>query len=229
MTLPLLHEDESFIAVDKPGGLPVHGSGEAGEETVETVLRGQLGAKAVRSGFALAAVHRLDRDTSGVLLLARRKRACTRLMEQFGAGTVRKTYVALVLRGPLADAGTIDKPLPGIGKHEGKEQEARTDYRVLARSNDALLVECRPRTGRTHQIRRHLTEIGCPLACDIRYGSQRFNAHARMAWGLQRMFLHARELTFQHPDDGQEMTLRSPLPADLRAALEKAGLAFDAG
>jgi RluA family pseudouridine synthase len=222
--LPILHEDDSLIAVDKPAGLPVHGSGD-GEATVETVLRRQLGGRAVRMGFALSAVHRLDRDTSGVLVLARRRKACQRVMDQFAEGTVEKRYLALVLRGPAEDEGAIDAPLAGLGRHAGTMQEARTEFRVVARGPEAALVECRPRTGRTHQIRRHLASIGCPLAGDERYGSARFDEHARTSWGLTRMFLHAAALTLVHPDSGEKMPLRSPLPAPLRGVLERAGMA----
>lgn len=227
-TLSLLHEDESLIAVDKPGGIPVHGSGQ-GETTIETLLREQLGRKAVRSGFTVSAVHRLDRQTSGVVIFARRRRACSRLMEQFADGLVVKTYLALVQGGPQEDKGSITSPLPGIGKHQGKLQEARTDWRVVARGADATLVECRPFTGRTHQIRRHLKSIGYPLAGDDKYGVPRFNEWAKKTWALPRMFLHAASLSLTHPDDGQKLRFASPLPDELREVLEKAGIVLPSG
>ena len=224
--LTLLHEDDSLIAVDKPGGVPVHGSGR-GEETIETLLREQLGQKAVRSGFTVSAVHRLDRQTSGVVLFARRKRACSRLMEQFAKGQVTKTYLALVRGSIEGDRGSITVPLPGLGKHQGKEQEARTDWRVVCRGEEVALVECRPRTGRTHQIRRHMKAIGCPLVGDEKYGVLRFNSWAKANWGLSRMFLHAASLSLAHPDDGRRLHFESPLPEELRAVLEKAGLRYE--
>jgi RluA family pseudouridine synthase len=222
-SLPILHEDGSLLVVDKPAGLPVHGSG-GGEATVETVLRRQLGGRAVRMGFTLSAVHRLDRDTSGVLVLARRRKACQRVMEQFADGSVEKRYLALVLRGPPSDEGTIDAPLAGLGKHAGTLQDALTEFRVVSRGAEAALVGCQPRTGRTHQIRRHLASIGCPLAGDERYGSARFDAHAKAAWGLDRMFLHAAELTLAHPDSGENVTFRAPLPEPLQQVLERSGM-----
>lgn len=221
--LTVLHEDDSLLAVSKPAGLPVHGSG-GGEETVETVLRRQLGGRAVRMGFTITAAHRLDRDTSGVLVLARRKRAARRLMEAFASGAVEKTYLALVLKGPPDDAGVIDKPLPDLDRKDRAPQEAATAYRVLARTAEATLVECRPKTGRTHQIRRHLAALGCPLAGDPRYGSDRFNAHARAEWGLDRLFLHAASLVLPHPDDDTPLRLDAPLAPELVAVLERLGI-----
>ena len=222
-TLSLLFEDDSLIAVDKPGGVPVHGSGN-GETPIETLLRAQLGQKAVRSGFTVSAVHRLDRETSGVVVFARRRRACSRLMEQFADGHVVKTYVALVQGGPREDKGSITTALPGLGKHQGKLQDARTDWRVVARGADATLVECRPFTGRTHQIRRHMRSIGVPLAGDDKYGVPRFNEWVKKTWELPRMFLHAATLSLNHPDDGRKLRFASPLPAELVAVVEKAGI-----
>lgn len=223
--LTLLHEDESMIAVDKPGGIPVHGSGPR-DTTIETLLRAQLGQKAVRQGFTVSAVHRLDRETSGVVVFARRRRACTRLMEQFAEGRVWKTYWALVQGQPLENKGRIDTPLRGLGKHQGKMQDAQTDWRVLARGLDATLVECQPRTGRTHQIRRHMRSIGHPLAGDDKYGVARFNEWAQKAWALPRMFLHAAGVSMKHPDDDRTLAFHSPLPPELAAVLETADIAW---
>lgn len=223
--LTLLHEDESLIAVDKPGGIPVHGSGPK-DVTIETLLRDQLGQKSVRQGFTVSAVHRLDRETSGVVVFARRRRACTRLMEQFADGLVWKTYWALVQGHPSEDKGRISTPLPGLGKHQGKVQDAQTDWRVLARGTDATLVECQPRTGRTHQIRRHMRSIGHPLAGDDKYGVPRFNEWAQKSWALPRMFLHAAGVSMKHPDDASALVLHSPMPPDLSAVLDKAGIAW---
>lgn len=219
--LRILLQDESMIAVDKPGGIPVHGSG-FGETTIETLLRDQLGQKSVRQGFTVSAVHRLDRQTSGVLLFARRKRACRRLMEQFADGQVRKTYLALVQGRLGTESGSITTSLPGLGKHQGKVQDAHTDWRLIAQGADAALVECSPRTGRTHQIRRHMRSIGHPLAGDDKYGTARFNEWAKKTWALPRMFLHASGLALSHPDDGTRLTFAAPLPEELLAVLERA-------
>jgi 23S rRNA pseudouridine955/2504/2580 synthase len=232
---PVLLLDDSLVAVVKPAGLPAQGSGD-GAATVETALAGWLGGRAVSHGFKLTVAHRLDKETSGVLLLVRRKRACRRVMEQFASGAVEKRYLALVLRGPSqaegalegvqegVQEGMIDRPLADLAHPQAPPQPARTDYRVLARSADLALLECRPRTGRTHQLRRHLAQEGWPIAGDVRYGSARFDAHARAQWGLQRMFLHAALLQLEHPDSGERLALQAQLPEELQAVLGRAGL-----
>lgn len=225
--LTLLHEDESMIVVDKPSGVPVHGSGPL-DTTVESLLRKQLGQKAVRQGFTVGAVHRLDRETSGVVVFARRRRACTRLMEQFADGRVWKTYWALVQGRVGESKGRMSAPLPGLGKHQGKLQDALTDWRVLARGSDATLVECQPRTGRTHQIRRHMRALGHPLAGDDKYGVPRFNEWVQKTWKLPRMFLHAAGVSLKHPDDERALAFESPMPPELSSVLEKAGIHWPA-
>ena len=216
----IVHSDEWLAVVDKPAGLVVHEApGHRGPTLVD--LLGDLlggGEDAARPGI----VHRLDRDTSGLMLVARTDEAHRRLAAQIKAREVRRTYLALVEGRPRSRSGTIDAPLgrdyraPERRAVGGRApREARTHFTVVETLPADALVEARLETGRTHQIRAHFAAIGCPVAGDPRYG------HAGRH-GLRRQFLHSARLGFGHPFSAEEVECTSPLPDDLSEALERA-------
>ena len=218
--LAIVHEDAQVLVVDKPAGLVVHpGSGNWAGTMLNALLHHAPGlARLPRAGI----VHRLDKETSGLLVVAKTELAQADLVRQLQARTVRRTYLALA-RGRVAGDGTIEAP---IGRHPrartrmavvGTGKPAVTHYRVKRRFAAHTLLECDLETGRTHQIRVHLAEIGHPLEGDPDYG-------ARGARRLGRQALHAWKLAFRHPASGKVLRFESPLPADFRAllaALEK--------
>jgi 23S rRNA pseudouridine955/2504/2580 synthase len=238
-TFRVLHEDEHLLAVDKPAGLAAHpGSGITGATLVDEV-RAHLGvAGAPAPGeFRPSPAHRLDRETSGVVLVAKTRRAMVRLGELFAEGEeIRKTYLALAKGKMPRPAGVVDVPL---SEHEQtarskerqgvKFQEAITRWQSLAANRDASLLSIRIETGRTHQIRRHLAAVGHPVAGDRRHGDFAFNRTARSRWGLDRMFLHAWKLEIPHPVTGAPLRLVAPLPDDLLQVLSGANLEVPPG
>jgi 23S rRNA pseudouridine955/2504/2580 synthase len=231
----VLFQDDDLLAVSKPAGLAAHpGTGIEGATLVEEA-RAYLGVREDHppGEFRPSPAHRLDRETSGVVLVAKTRKAMVRLTEIFTDGReVKKTYLALVKGKMPRDAGTIDIPL---SEHEqtarSKErrgvnfQEAVTHYRVLSSMKEASLLQIRLETGRTHQIRRHLQAAGHPVAGDRRYGDFAFNRLARQRWGLSRMFLHAWKLSLPHPTAGRPLALEAALPEELGAVLAKMNLA----
>jgi 23S rRNA pseudouridine955/2504/2580 synthase len=181
--------------------------------------------------------HRLDRETSGVVLVAKTRKAMVALGESFTTGEgVKKSYLALAKGKMPKEAGTIDLPL---SEHEQTArskaargvnfQEALTRWRVLASMKDASLLAVAIETGRTHQIRRHLEAVGHPVAGDRRYGDFAWNRLARARWGLRRMFLHAWRLELPHPTTGAPLRLEAPLPAELAEVLSRMNLALPPG
>jgi 23S rRNA pseudouridine1911/1915/1917 synthase len=216
----IVHVDDWLAVVDKPAGLVVHGAPGHRGETLVDVLGELLGGgdDPERPGI----VHRLDKDTSGLMLVARGDEAHRRLAAQIKAREVRRSYLALVEGRPRSRTGTIDAPLgrdyraPERRAVGGRgPRQARTHFTVVEVLPDAALVEARLETGRTHQIRAHFAAIGHPVAGDPRYG------HTGR-YGLERQFLHSARLGFRHPFTGEEMELESPLPDDLAQALERA-------
>lgn len=229
--LEVLYEDEWLMAVNKPSGLAVHaGSGITGGTLVDYV-RAYLGPKGVRNGFSPSPAHRLDRETSGVILVAKRRPAMVHFTDVFTRGLSRKRYLTLV-KGKLPQPrGRIDLPL---AEHQQtaaskatrgvKYQEAVTRYNLLKQGGSAAYLECAIETGRTHQIRRHLTALGHPVAGDKKYGDFAFNREIRAQWELKRLFLHAQRIEFPHPENGRKMVAEAPLPNDLEQVLRRAGL-----
>jgi len=216
----IVHVDEWLAVVDKPAGLVVHTApGHRGPTLVDAL--GELlggGKDPERPGI----VHRLDKDTSGLLLVARDDETHRRLAAQIKAREVRRTYLALVEGRLRSRTGTIDAPLgrdyraPERRAVGGRgPREARTHFTLLESLPADALVEVRLETGRTHQIRAHFAAIGHPVAGDPRYGHG--GRH-----GLDRQFLHSARLGFRHPMSGEELELESPLPDDLAQALERA-------
>jgi 23S rRNA pseudouridine955/2504/2580 synthase len=236
VTFRVLHEDDDVLAVDKPAGLAAHpGTGIEGATLVE-MARGYLGVPEdlPPTEFKPSPAHRLDRDTSGVVVVAKTRKAMVRLGEVFTSGEgVRKTYLALAKGKLPRDAGTIDLAL---SEHEQTSrskaargvnfQEAVTRWKVLSSMKDATLLAVTIETGRTHQIRRHLEAIGHPVAGDRRYGDFPWNRGARQRWGLRRMFLHAWKLELPHPATGAPLRLEAPLPDELAAVLSRMNLAL---
>ena len=224
IAVPVVYEDEWLMVVAKPAGLVVHPApGHRGGTLVNALL--------ARSGRPLPGeddrpgiVHRLDAGTSGLMIVALEERALERLRDMMAEREVSRTYLALVEGMPPASA-TIDAPIGRSPRHRKKMaviaggREAVTDVRRVESHAKTALVEARPRTGRTHQIRVHLSEAGYPIAGDRVYGRDRKLA---ASLGLERPFLHAAGLAFRHPITESPIELSEPLPADLADALERA-------
>lgn len=210
--LRILHRDEHLVAVHKPSGLAVHRSAQVRDRDVAmTHTRDLLGRK-------VYPVHRLDRGTSGVLLFALDAETAAAVQRRFEAGTVEKRYLALT-RG-VPDDQLLDHPVPKARKSK-ERLDAVTEIRVLdvGESRWAWL-EAKPRTGRTHQIRRHLKHLSCPIVGDVHYGKGDVNRLFRRRFGLHRLALHAESIGLEHPATGERLEVRSEVPVDLRAVLE---------
>jgi 23S rRNA pseudouridine1911/1915/1917 synthase len=218
MPLKVVFEDAALIVIDKPAGLVVHpGAGQPDRTLLNALLAHAPALAAVpRAGI----VHRLDKDTSGLLVVAKTVSAQADLVKQLAERSMRRIYLAVVQGDPPA-SGVIDVP---IGRdmrartrmavtHRGKE--ARTRYRVLERYGRAALVECRLETGRTHQIRVHFQHIRHPLV-----GDETYRRGTRHGISFPRQALHATELTLQHPQTGKTVSWKSPLPRDLKRLVE---------
>lgn len=229
----ILHEDDAVLAIDKPSGMAAHtGSGIKGATVVDWA-RSYLKTDPEQKDFKPSPAHRLDRETSGVMLIAKKRRAMVRLTEIFTENTVEKAYVTLVKGRMPRPKGTIDVPLAehqqtarSRSERGVNMQPAITHYRVLAVGRGVSLLECTIETGRTHQIRRHLAAIGHPVVGDPRYGDFPFNREVQKDWGLKRQFLHARRLVLEHPTTGATLSLDAPLPDDLMEVLKAAGIAW---
>jgi len=217
--LPVLYEDDSLVAVDKPGGLTVHGApGDTAPSVAGWFAARYPGAAAQFGVERPGIVHRLDKDTTGVLLLAKTPAAQAALSAAFEARTVEKQYLAVCEGEPRQARAVVDAP---IARHPGDRmrmavvkhgRDARTAYETLATDHDRSLLLVRPETGRTHQIRVHLAAIGAPVAEDRVYGS---------GTG-ERQLLHAWRITVPHPDGGR-LTVTAPLPADMVEAVRAMG------
>ena len=209
--LPILFEDEALLAIDKPAGLAVHGGSGVAHGVIES-----LRAMRPEARF-LELVHRLDRDTSGVILVAKNDDAHNSLTKQLRERTVEKTYLALVEGTPKPVEGVIDAPIARDPKNRQRMaiieggRDSVTAYRLLERFEGYSLVEARPKTGRTHQIRVHLTAIGHPIVGDKFYG--------KPSKLVARQFLHATRITFTHPQSGERVEFEASLAADLARAV----------
>jgi 23S rRNA pseudouridine955/2504/2580 synthase len=239
---PLLLEDESLLAIDKPAGVAVHGGSGVSFGVIEQLRRARPAAR------FLELVHRLDRETSGILLVAKKRSALTALQDQFRERETGKTYLALVEGAWPANKKVLDAPLAKYllpapaGAAEGERRvrvvakdhpdamRAVTLVRVLARfplAGDAAgfsLLAVTIKTGRTHQIRVHLASAGHPIAGDDKYGVFERN-RALQKLGLKRMFLHAWRLQFTHPGSAERVALQADLPPELQALMPPAALA----
>jgi 23S rRNA pseudouridine1911/1915/1917 synthase len=218
--LKILHEDQDVVAIDKPAGMVVHtGAGVRSGTLVNALLHHFDTLSRAGGDLRPGIVHRLDRHTSGVLLVAKNDAAHQNLAEQFASRKIEKTYLALVHGRVKLDQGRIEKPITRDPRQRvrmtarlARGRPAITEYRVLRRFKDFTFLEVRIGTGRTHQIRVHLASIGHPVAGDRLYG-----APAKIGGQptLSRYFLHAHRIRFTHPSTGERITVESPLPAEL--------------
>lgn len=216
----VLLEDEDLLVVDKPGGVAVHGGSGISSGVIEQLRQARSGAR------FLELVHRLDRDTSGVLVLAKKRSALTALHAQLRDGEVKKHYLVLVL-GEWKDAKrnvklALHKFVSASGERRVVVDEdgarAHTVFRLEGNLPGFSLLDAELKTGRTHQIRVHLAHLGFPIAGDDKYGD--FEANKRLAkQGLKRMFLHAASLEFRHPRTGEPVRVQTPLAPELGSFL----------
>ena len=211
-TLQILFETRDLLIVAKPPGLAVHAS--EGHEIDNLTARCQELLKQRGDRFSIAPVHRLDLETSGPLLFGKGKAACSALGKLFMDDQIEKSYLALVQAEMSGE-----KSLQGLVPAKGKLKSARTDVRTLASNGTATLLEIRLHSGRQHQIRRQLAEIGHPLFGDKRYGGP-------YPSDLPRLFLHCHRLAFLDPCSGKQIDCEVPLPADLAGFLERCGIAL---
>jgi RluA family pseudouridine synthase len=218
------HEDEHLLIVAKPSGVLTN-MAETREQTLQDQVRANVARSTESDAVPPTAVHRLDRYTSGLVVFGRTQRALEALSAMIRDGGLEKLYWVLVIGEPVP--GRIDA---AIEKHEdgkrrvrvsnaGHAQEALTEFTVEERLGPYTLVQARIHTGRTHQLRVHFAHIGSPVAGDGIYGNKRVNAELRKL-GLQRQFIHARELAFQHPVTGVKIRAKAKLPKDLSRVLK---------
>ena len=235
--LEILYQDEHVVVVNKPPGMVVHPARGHWSGTLASALQFHFGPTLSTTGGLSrpGIVHRLDRDTSGVILVARNDRAHSKLAEQFADRSIEKEYFALVIGCPERDRDCIDcpigfhphvRPMMAIRRDHPESRPAQTFYEVLERFDGFAAVKLQPKTGRTHQIRVHLHHIGCPVLCDRQYGGR-----SRITRGeirrdptdatvlLERQALHARRLRFLHPATGEPVEVTAPLPDDIVAVL----------
>lgn len=244
----ILHDDPSLLAVDKPALLPVHPSGRYFRHTLLCLLLESRGESLDEPGVRI--VHRLDRETSGVVLFGKSRAATARLAGQFEAHTVRKEYLVLthgtgaedrfVVDAPLGRAATsrVRKAVGVVAPGEGRA--ARTEFETLARGPHHTLFLARPRTGRLHQIRVHARHAGFPVVGDKLYGldeayflklaaGERYTEEERARLMLDRQGLHAWRITLLHPQTGEAFSCSAPLPPELRAFCAANGLELGPG
>ena len=217
----ILYEDKKLLVIDKPAGMAVHGGSGVSHGVIELL-------RAARPELRdLSLVHRLDRETSGCLVLAKRRSALRELHERFRAGKVEKNYLALVVGDWQLGEQLIEAPLLVRHRKNGERhvvvsgagKPAQTRIRLSRTFGKFSLLQCQPLTGRTHQIRVHALSVGHPIAADERYGEPDINQGLRKA-GLRRLFLHAQSIAF--PDEnGNELHFTSPLAPDLETFLRK--------
>ncbi len=221
MSLSIVYEDADLLVVDKPAGLAVHPSpGHSSHTLVNGIMAHCTDLSGIGGELRPGIVHRLDKDTSGLIIDAKTDAAHASLARQLKDRKVEKTYIALVEGRPTPEEGIIDGPIGRDPYHRKRMavvergRDARTRYRVLREVGGRSLVEVKPETGRTHQIRVHLASIRHPIVGDRLYGRRREPA-------LSRQFLHAQQLAFKHPHTGERLELEAPLAEDLASYLRK--------
>ena len=227
--LDLLYEDDDVLVVNKPPGLLVHpGAGRRRGTIVNALLYHYPGISGIGGVERPGIVHRLDKETSGCLMVAKTEVAHQVLTRQFQTRQVEKTYLALVHGSVRAGRGKITLPIgrrerdrKRMGVRTKKGREAETTYQVLQSASECTLVEIMPTTGRTHQIRVHLAAIGHPVVGDKVYGGRR---HRKSQWNVARQLLHAWKLAFTHPRTGERVESTAPLPLDFHEILRQVGI-----
>lgn len=220
----VLYEDDSLLALDKPAGIAVHGGSGISLGLVEQLRRDRPDCR------LLELVHRLDRDTSGVLLIAKKRSALTRLHEQLRSGQVQKTYLALACGTWRDQKRNVRLPLERYLLASGERRvkvkadgmPSHTVFTLQRSLPPYSLLQAELKTGRTHQIRVHLAHLGCPIAGDEKYGDYELNRRLE-AQGLKRMFLHAWRTVITHPQTGKPLAIEAPLPDDLQGFLDSLG------
>lgn len=229
--LDVIYEDDDLIVINKDAGENVHpGDHKSNESSLIERVQDMLGGRYDSLAWKPSLVHRIDRDTSGVILIAKTKKMLEALLSLLQNGKMTKVYHAIVVGVPQKPRDTIRVRLQRIenAKNEAKVQihplgqEAITHYKTLqenVRSHYSLL-ECQIETGRTHQIRVHLASIGCPILGDRAYGNRSENAFALKEYKIHRQLLHAHSLSFEHPFTRKIITLRAPYKVDMRNILE---------
>ncbi|MBM7036578.1 23S rRNA pseudouridine(955/2504/2580) synthase RluC [Vibrio ulleungensis] len=215
----IIHEDDHLLILNKPSGLAVHGGSGLKFGAIEA-----LRALRPQARF-LELVHRIDRDTSGILLVAKKRSALRHLQAQFREKTVQKYYFALVMGTWKRSDKQVTAPLlknevNSIVRVNPKGKPSDTRFKVLENFDKATLVQASPVTGRTHQIRVHCQYKGHPIAWDDRYGDPRFDAYTKTV-GIDRLFLHAANIKFRHPTNDEWMEISAPLEAKLEKSLTK--------
>jgi 23S rRNA pseudouridine1911/1915/1917 synthase len=229
MPLTVVHEDRWLVVIDKPPGLVVHPApGHEAGTLVNALLAHVKDLRGIGGELRPGIVHRIDKDTSGLLVVAKDDQTMNALAAEFKAHTIERVYEALVVGAPPGPSGKVDT-FYGRDPRDRKRFSSRvrsgkravTNWRVLARYPGAARIEARLETGRTHQVRVHLAALGCPLLGDKVYGRTPRDPKLRtVAETLGRQALHARELGFVHPGTGKKLSFVSELPADMRAARE---------
>src|SRR5262245_7875001 len=210
--LEIIFEDDEIIVLSKPAGIAVH---EGKDVLKRHSLSGMLETMYLPQGIVPRLVHRLDKDTSGVLIAAKKDTTARRLEGLFASGSVDKEYVCLLVGRLQENEGAIDLRLPG---REGKPVRALTRFTVAKRFSETTLVRANITTGRMHQIRLHFARYGHPVVMDDQHGDFSYNKKFRKAYGLRRQFLHASNFTIEHR--GKKRSWTAPLPADLAKTLE---------
>ncbi len=236
MNIPILFENDDCVVIDKPAGLIVHPDGKTEEPSlVDWILEKYPETRGVGEDIELTEggtierpgiVHRLDRETSGCLVIAKHHRSYKALKRQFKDHTVHKAYFAIVSGEVKTDQGVIDKPIArskgdfrrwsAERGRRGEERDAVTKYFTLARAQGFSLVEMHPKTGRTHQLRVHMKSIGYPIICDALYAPQ-----IGCPLGFTRTALHSRSLVFSL--EGQDIVANAPFPEDFKSAFKTLG------
>ena len=226
MPLVVVYEDAHLIVIDKPAGLVVHpANGNPDGTLVNALLHHCAGQLSGIGGVARPGiVHRIDKDTSGLLVVAKSDVAHEGLARQFADHSIDRVYHAITSGTPMPPAGTVDAPLARSSHDrkkiavvsDGRGKRAVTHFRTLERLRDAAFIECRLETGRTHQVRVHMAHIGHPLLGDPVYGKRSSHASTLKSIGFARQALHATRLGFIHPVEGKSVTFDSPLPNDMQ-------------
>lgn len=237
IALEVLYQDEDLVVVNKPPGMVVHPARGHWSGTLASALQYHFGPSLSSTGGPTrpGIVHRLDRDTSGVILVARTDQAHSKLADQFQARSIEKEYFALVSGTPDRDRDIIDcsigvhpqhREKMAISHDESASRPAQTFYEVAERFEGFAAIRLLPKTGRTHQIRVHLAHIGCPVLCDRQYGGRSQITRGEIRHDpldatvlLARQALHARRLRFVHPRTGIPLEIEAPLPADMADTL----------
>ncbi len=237
LRLPILYEDDACIVINKPAGVAVHPAIGIGKDE-PTILHGAAFLFHQRKIPFIAShilVHRLDRETTGCLLLAKTPEAHLFLQKQFADRTIAKSYLALVSGIPRQLAAMIDAPIGRSTIHRTKmsvqntahTREAKTTYHVLASASGTSLLQCDLHTGRTHQLRVHLTSIGHPILGDVTYTNRESEKKSKEL-GIENLCLHAWKLRFHSPAVAEDVAIDAPLPATLNTSLAAAGMEFTA-